>query len=702
MKQYSIYDFDNYYKPQSKAFEGQHPPDVHINSPIMDDWYAEQIYYCIHGRSVRYKGGTLRLTGDHYWFLNFFPFEIPEFTRTGKPTGNFVTNFGFYCNVDDYIFKTLEEARKSHMNYALLGARGFGKSYIALSLLTKGYTLTDEKFHGIIATSSEGHGTEAWNKVQTVIRDLGKAHPFLKQAADSSNTRIIAEYEVKRDGKKEIMGSHNLIEKHLFGHRPGGLKGRRVDYMLWEEFGDWSDGPGNLQACYAATKDIYGIGKLRRAKNVLFTGTGGTIKSKQAKEMFANWEAYNLYPSYDFAKRGSGVFIPVHYKRAGFWEHTGNNDRVEAEKQVDETRKLVENNLVLLRKEIQENPKTIKEAFMIQGKNNFNQMYLADQRVKIEFGDSDNVVKPERGFLDWKKSENNSKIIGVTWRPHPEGPIHVIEKPIKSKDGKQFNDLYVSGVDSIDQGEEDSIQSGKGSKLGMLVKKRMQNGAYFSGGTNNLYVCMYNERSKDVRDNYENALKIAMWYNCKVNVEYTKIVIITYFKAQGHKHRLMKRPEIAMANVKEENKKSKLIGTQATTPVIDHQDEKVKEYIDDYYSQIWFLELLEQLQDYDRNDRTSFDLVVCMGLTELADEDLLGKIASVDKNLGIEDFKMFGYYIDDNGKKRYGELPAVNSEALKYKKMLAKHAQNEALPFSWYTSNGAGRFDSDLITEDTI
>jgi hypothetical protein len=63
-----------------------------------------------------------------------------------------------------------------------------------------------------------------------------------------------------------------------------------------------------------------------------------------------------------------------------------------------------------------------------------------------------------------------------------------------------------------------------GSKLACAIKKRFSN--MFSR-TSNPYV-FYNERSDDVRWDYENVLKISMLYHARLNVEYTKINIIAF------------------------------------------------------------------------------------------------------------------------------------------------------------------------------
>ena len=246
---------------------------------------------------------------------------------------------------------------------------------------------------------------------------------------------------------------------------------------------------------------------------------------------------------------------------------------------------------------------------------------------------------------------------------NPNGNIEIIEHPYRGKDGKtKFNDLYVAGIDSVDQGQLDSTTSKNRSSLAMLVKKRMVDGEYFSQ-TSNIYVAKYIGRSLDVRDDYEESLKLALYYNAKVNIEYTRIGIIHYYREKKQWKLFMKRPAIARSNAGSADleyikrlREQTLIGTTTTPVVIDHQDGKIKEYTRDFCHQIYFTDLLEQLRDYQREDRTKYDLVVAMGLCEIADEDLMS-IPAKESNLPSKELKKFGYYIDHRGVKRFGELP---------------------------------------------
>jgi hypothetical protein len=233
----------------------------------------------------------------------------------------------------------------------------------------------------------------------------------------------------------------------------------------------------------------------------------------------------------------------------------------------------------------------------------------------------------------------------------------------------------------------------------MLVKKRIVDGEYFQQSSN-VYVAKYLGRSLDVRDDYEEVLKLTLYYSATVNIEYTKIGIRQYFIERKHFHRLMKRPMIARASVSSgENayvdrlREQSLIGTTTAANVIDYGDGKIKEYTRDYCQNIFFVDLLEQLRDYQREDRTKYDLVVAMALCEIADEDLLG-IPAKSNEPQTTGFKEFGWWTDENGIKHRGEIP----EARRKVSDSFKEAKNHG--FRWIDMKGNARFDDNFNVVD--
>ena len=383
------------------------------------------------------------------------------------------------------------------------------------------------------------------------------------------------------------------------------------------------------------------------------TGTGGSIANRDAEDVFTNPEASNLIEVNEWGKTTS-LFIPSQLKYGGTWERYGVPDVAKALKTIAEKRKSMESDPVLYMKELQEFPITLEEVFTIRGTNIFNQDKIAETLTKLSMLKE----KPYKvGKLDYI-TDRQGNILGVKFRETPDGKIIIVEMPeIAEGEDKPYNNLYVSGVDSIDQGKKDSLVDG--SKLAMSVKKRISSNMFSS--ISNLYVAFYNERSDDVRYDYENVIKIAIFYNAKVNIEYTKINIVSFFRAKGQFWRLLKRPSIAIGSNVSGNKASQLIGTPATHAIIAHQDQKLADYIDDYYYQILYAPVLEQMRDYDANNRTPSDFVIACGLTELADEDMLGKMATVSGSAS-EEIEEFGFYRDGRGKKKWGTPPKKSSE----------------------------------------
>lgn len=648
-----IEDYLSVIKIPKEILRWQTAPNTHPNSQDTIDWYREGLQAAIHG--VTYRGYFYNPLV--IWWLNFFVFPVPIIGKDGKYTSDFETSHPFFSNMDLYILNVTWAAMKERKHVALMGGRGLGKSYLWTSILLWKYILFPESSVIVSATSSH-HTDEAWVKVQDCLGAFEKNHPMLahKRLKDS-NKLILSGEEYTVDGIKQLRGYQSRIEKIIYGDNPGATRGRRPDIQLIEEFAAFpSTGPGRLENCISQSLGSWKVmGGLNKC-TVLYSGTGGTVNNDDAKNLFMDPVANEVFPIYGWnTKRPTGIFIPTHYKWAGTWEKDGCPDIKTAEEIVDSERDDKRENPSKFTKYCQEFPKTLKEVFTKTGTNNFNQAKLAEQFVRFDY-DEELKEATYRASLDWIKAKDG-RITGVKIVRDYEGPFEIAEEPMKNEEGHHYKNLYVAGVDSIDQGNIDSVTT-TGSKLAMLIKKRIPDGAYFKS-TQNVYVCKYLKRSDDVREDYENILKATILYDAKVNVEYSKIGIVGYFRDQKQYHRLLKRPSIALGKKEKDSPiaaNTNLIGTTTSTDVINHQDSKIAEYINDYCHDIVFQDLVGQLIDYKREDRTEYDLVIAMGLAELADEEFLGLIAKPAIS-ETKDFKNFGYYYDSDGKKRFGIIP---------------------------------------------
>ena len=651
------------YRPVPKELlTWRNMPDYHPDSLDMENWYRDLIDYCKDGVWIDGEYWNPYMV---YW-LNVFVFPVPKKDEEGNLIPDFDPGHPFYCNIDRYILDIAWKARLTGQDVSLMGGRGIGKSYLWGCIMDREYRLYPNSWT-VVSSTNEETTSEAWNKIEECLTAIEKLHRALKhkRISDSLAMKYAGEVIELADGTTEDRGYLSKMEKITYGKNAGKTRGKRPTIQLIEEFAAFppSNQKGDLKSCMRESRGSwYVMGAIKKC-TVLYSGTGGTVENDQAEGIFMDPIASECIPTWDWVEageKGCGIFIPTHIKRAHTWEKTGCPDITKGRTRTEEERAKKKSDPVAYMGLLQEFPMTLREVFMRRGVNIFDQDKIATQRTAIDFGGPESP-KPGRGFLVWRKDESG-KNIGVDWDPAPTtGDVSILEHPHWLQDNVEEKDpmknLYVGGCDSIDQGTMDSAHatdSKKGSELAILIKKRIVDKGYFKY-TSNIYVAKYNKRSGDVRSDWDNALKLAVYYNSEVNIEYTKIGVVGWFRDNGYYHLLKKRPSIAL-NGANPNKATMLIGTQTSTQIIDHMDGKIKQYIDDNYKKIWFPDILEQCQDYDRENRTKFDMVIAMGLCELTDEDLMGKVARPPAKATSE-LVPFGYYTDENGYKRHGIIP---------------------------------------------
>ncbi|MBQ8132475.1 MAG: hypothetical protein IJ193_08290 [Bacilli bacterium] len=71
-----------------------------------------------------------------------------------------------------------------------------------------------------------------------------------------------------------------------------------------------------------------------------------------------------------------------------------------------------------------------------------------------------------------------------------------------AEDGSTFKNLYVAGIDAIDQGSDESATDNDVSDFCIVIKKRIR------GMDDPKYVAMYKARPRRIREAYETAHKL--------------------------------------------------------------------------------------------------------------------------------------------------------------------------------------------------
>lgn len=470
----------------------------------------------------------------------------------------------------------------------------------------------------------------------------------------NTTTHKVASY---KDAEGNVKGTQSEI-KGITVDNSRKLRGRRIDRLFFEEAGSNPE----LESTYIKGEALVAIEGVKMGTRIVF-GTGGDEGPPLAtlEKMFNNPIAFGgLCYKHNHTRTGeyiySGFFVPAHTNVIGYIDEDTNTyvrlvdnrgvvDIDKAKAYLEFERKKKAHDPQALAMHCAEYCMYPEEALNRQGSNNFDQILLAEQHARITIYKE--IPKPERGHLVWTYNTGN-QITGVKWIADSNGDIEIVEHPM------DIDNLYVAGIDSIDVGVVDSVVGEKGSKFCIVVKKRKH------GSSGDKYVCKYLKRPKDVRTAYDAALRILWYYKCKANLEESKIGFRLWLREKDPKYLsnfLMKRPNFALGNSKTAKKRNNnLWGTPATTVNIEHGLELIRDLIQDYYYDINFVDIIEQLQKFSYENKGLFDIVMAMVMCEIADEDMFDKRAKEGKPANT--WRDIGYYEDENGNVVFGIMPS--------------------------------------------
>ena len=470
-----------------------------------------------------------------------------------------------------------------------------------------------------------------------------------------------------RNGTKVPSGWQSQIQK-IVVDKPGKLRGDRTDILMFEEVGLW---PKFTKAYTQADALVGQIGHQFGLR--LLGGTGGEAGAavEGLRKVYYNPKLFGVLPfRHNYTQTGeeaiTAFFLPAFktIKDRNYRDHRGFTeeklgrsffDRVRAIKQSDP------NEYVTYCAEFCYNG---EEAFSLEGDNKFNKINIAEQLTNIR------ALKKcphiDTGYIEYlyKNSKHiPANIIGFKWIDNKASKLKILEHPLWTLPPKldergqvewapppdPIRNLYVIGVDGIDIGKSQTSDATKDpSDFCAVVFKR----AY--GTEPPKFVAIYKDRPNDPREAYKITVKLAQYYNAVVNVEATRTGVISYARDNNLLKWFMRRPKATLA-VSSKNT-SKQYGTPATVAIIDHQTDLIADYVNDYCHEIWFDEMLDELNRYTDENKRKFDIVASMGMAMLANEELSG---TPPKMVESEDnrWQDFGYYYDEYGRRRYGVLP---------------------------------------------
>lgn len=641
-----------------------------------DAFWKEQYTRCKYGMTSH--GYTI--TGDNYFFLNFYQLPVVDMDKaSGEGTNE---SFPVFFASQYMFFHYLQMCRVLHKNAALMKARSIGFSEINASLAARLYT-TIKRSRTVITCFNDTYLNGTFSKLDHALTFINtNADGFFKPRLTDKALEKKSGYQIKIDGQFTDFGWLSVV-KGINGSKPSNIRGERVDLLIYDEAGSWPD----LTTAVVQGQELCEVQGVPRGI-MLFGGTGGDFGPplEGLKKIYYNPRAFKILPfrhkwTQDGITIESGFFLPYFLQSLNpeYMDSRGVCNQIEYKKVLQEER----NNLLAVPedylKKCAERCWNAEEAFTLEGQNKFNKMKIADQLAKIRLHKIG--PRPQVGTIDYTYKSNKhslENINGFRWILN-SGKVQILEHPVWSdlykeqiekqkkeaeEQGIDFeapvytemNDLYVAGIDGIDIGAaQTSKETRDPSDFCIVIKRRA------FGLNEPQYVAMYKDRPQNIREAYKIAMCMCRYYNCRINIEATRVGMITWARENKCLQYFMKRPRATLTDIKYGT--TKQYGTPATKTIIEQQTDLIADYVEDYGHNIWFEDMLVQLNGYNDENKTKFDIIAALGMVELADQELSGRQPTkVDKE--VEEFQDYGYYINDKGYREFGVIPKEQSNQI--------------------------------------
>jgi hypothetical protein len=362
-------------------------------SPDWFTYWQEQRRRCLNG----YSSGGVRVTGDHYFYLNFSPIiKVDEKDSYGKRgtrqvrKGKKDSDFPDFWDGDYNYFWAREIARNGVIDSGLLTPDEAAKVYhfsdaqqlLKAKEIFEGLHLEfviepDYLFGGfnLIVGKSRQRGYSFKNasigvnnyltrpNLSTIFGAEDKKYLYPKGIFTMANNilnfigqhtpwaypRDVVDQAGKghfkastietRNGVKVEVGFMSEIVSLTFNNNPDAARGKNAHDLIFEEAGSFGT-PGLLKDSYVASEDCVMAGDMKTGLITIF-GTSGDMESGTADyaEMHSSPLRFGLMPfqniwDEDSADMKCGFFHPVNWNMQGYYDEQGNSD-LEGAKQAE-------------------------------------------------------------------------------------------------------------------------------------------------------------------------------------------------------------------------------------------------------------------------------------------------------------------------------------------------------------------------------
>lgn len=595
-------------------------------TPVYDDIQTEFItdeWNRINDGYWFYNNGTpTYINGLHYFYLNYWTLEDG--------------NHPDYRDVDRRYFYFQEYCEKLPQCYGVIrikkrreGATSQATCYLVWKAITN-----RKSFCGIISKTGKD-ASDAF--VYMVMNGYRNLPVFFKPRAEDEETKTELVFKKKKDKRKaktrergQIFDADIGLESKINFKNTAlnSYDSGRTTALLMDEAGKWpKDIPVNQYWPIVKKTMMRGAIKVgfclipstaNDAKSggepykAMFDGSSQFENSITATGLYRYFcPAYDGYEGFIDEYGVSIIDAPTEEQKKYILDRYGMKIEYGAKEYLLNQRKIITDKKALS-EEIRMNPFTEEEAFMIdQKKCYFNSEKIYNQIDYLK----EEPVKLRRVRLFWKTEKT------VDWADDKEGSWFVYKFPDDSEKNKMRevdglrspgnSHKYVSGIDPF----KSSVISGSGSMGACYVFERLD-----SADPDNscMPIAEYVDRPRLKSLFHDEMLKAAVFWGYKACYENdVGDDFVDYFMNKGFKGYLMRTPESAV----DRNRKrsvQKYGVTSGDAFAMARQLDTCIAYIENHCQKIYFNDLLEELLQYDHENRTPYDRTVAFMISLLS------------------------------------------------------------------------------------
>ena len=546
----------DYFRPSALHFKkyGNYTdlrPNPNPNSEY-GKWIREEIKRCYYGY-VRESDG-MWVTGDEYFFLNYWPIEQTEIKEKGKK-GDRIIDFPEVWEGINLRYHYIDQAINGGLynpnggnNGCEISSRIKSKSYTMSAMMGKRFVLGENtksnKKVKCMATAYQKQyliSDGILNKFQAGIDFLTINTQFPNKKIRNSlpdMSWIMGYYDLdtgtQRGTLNEVIGvsAKDDISK---------VRGKRLHLIVIEEFGSFP----NVTNLYNILIPSVQEGDISFGFMYLI-GTAGDDESDfiGAQELVYNPNGYRMYALPNvFDKEGQSkpyitFFFPGYMNRKGCYDENGNSDVTKAilEILIDRYRvKYNSSDVNSITKTIAEIPITPQEAILRTKGNIFPITEITQRLTEIDSNPSfyddtyiGDLVLNSRGEVEFVMNKSLTPIREFPVKDiNVEGALEIYEMPQKINDKVPY-ERYIASLDNYENDQAESVSLGSMFVLDLWTDR---------------IVAEYTGRPMFADDLNEKFRLLCMFYNAKGLVENNKKNTFAYFSRMTSLHLLADTPE---------------------------------------------------------------------------------------------------------------------------------------------------------------